>query len=55
MAKLTPVEQEQLDVADIHLQRFLRTFKTKARKGKDLEHLRGLESAANLLMVMRLP
>jgi len=55
MAKLTPVEREQLEVADLHLQRFLRAFKAKTRKGKDLEHLRGLESAANLLAAMRLP
>jgi hypothetical protein len=54
MAKLTPVEREQLEVADLHLNRFLRTFKLKNRKGKDLAHLKGLETAANLLDIMRL-
>jgi len=54
MPKLTPVEREQLEVADLHLNRLLRTFKLKNRTGKDLEHLKGLETAANLLDVMRL-
>lgn len=54
MAKLTPVEQEQLEVADLHLNRFLRTFKLKERKGADRAHLQGLETAANLLNLMRL-
>lgn len=54
MAKLTPLEREQLEVADLHLSRFLRTFKLKHRKGKDLAHLQGLETAANLLDIMRL-
>jgi hypothetical protein len=54
MAKLTPVEREQLEVADLHLNRFLRTFKMKLRKGKDLAHLQGLETAANLLNIMRM-
>jgi len=54
MAKLTPVEREQLEVADLHLNRFLRTFKLKERKGKARAHLQGLETAANLLDIMRL-
>lgn len=54
MAKLTPLEREQLEVADLHLNRFLRTFKLKACKGADRAHLQGLENAANLLDVMRL-
>lgn len=54
MAKLTPVEREQLEVADLHLHRFLRTFKLKFRKGKDHAHLQGLETAANLLDIMKM-
>ena len=54
MAKLTPIEREQLEVVDLHLNRFLRTFKMKHRKGKDLAHLHVLEDAANLLSIMRL-
>lgn len=54
MAKLTPVEREQLEIADLHLNRFLRTFKMKERKGVARSHLQGLEQAANLLNLMRL-
>jgi hypothetical protein len=54
MAKLTSVEREQLEVANIHLQRFLRSFKAKPRQGKALDHLRDLEFAVNLLAVMEL-
>lgn len=54
MAKLTPVEREQLEVADLHLHRFLRTFKLKERKGADRVTLERLETAANLLDIMRM-
>jgi hypothetical protein len=54
MAKLTPLESERLDVAELAMHRLLQAYKLKPRKGNALSHLHGLEQTMNLLSVMRL-
>jgi hypothetical protein len=54
MSNMTDVEQERLDVAETSVERLLRLYKQKPRKGKDLKRLAYLEEALQRLQAARL-
>lgn len=51
---LSDIEQERLDVAEHHVNRLLLHYKSKPRKGKDLERLKLFEQAMQKLEAARL-
>lgn len=51
---MTDIEQERLDVAEHHVHRLVLHYKSKPRKGKELERLKLLESALKNLEAARL-
>jgi hypothetical protein len=54
MAKLTALEQERLEVAEAHFNRFVSLYKSKPRKGRGLDNLKMLETISNWLTAMRI-
>ena len=54
MSKSPNIEDERMDVAEWHLERLVRSYKEKPRKGKQLEKLKSLEAALQHLHHARL-
>lgn len=51
---MNPLEKERLDVAEHHMDRLLREYKSKPRSGKDLERLKHFEQAMQHLEAARI-
>lgn len=54
MAKLSPLDQERLDVVHYLAQRMLREIKTQQLSGKSLERMKLIEQAVTCLEMAKL-